>query len=181
MPKRAQVRYVLSRAWAKGPQVCWIMLNPSSADDKKDDPTIRSCIKHSKRLGFGSLIVVNLYPFRTASPRECQEIAEEDYGAALRYWDELGTNQDIIQDEAQTADKVIAAWGQSTWDDNWIDEMVDGIRPLYCLGTTKSGAPKHPLARGRHRISDTQPLVVWQDTRLVPQASEQGQQELMLP
>ena len=160
------MRRVLTRTWPKSGReltACWIMLNPSSADEKKDDPTIRSCIKHSKRLGFSDLVVVNLYPFRTASPRECRQIAEEmDNDSVLRYEEELMTNAEIVAEEAGSAWKVIAAWGQSAWDEEWIHHVIGVIPRLYCLGTTKSGAPKHPLARGRHRILDTQPLILWE-------------------
>ena len=63
-----QYRYAFWRKWAEGPQVLFIMLNPSTADECVDDPTIRRCIRLAKGWGFGSLAVGNLFAFRTPSP-----------------------------------------------------------------------------------------------------------------
>ena len=59
----ATLRWWLGRRWAVGRTVCWIMLNPSTADSETDDPTLRRIIRFSQSWGFGALAVVNLYPF----------------------------------------------------------------------------------------------------------------------
>lgn len=63
-------RWTLQRRWAAGERVCWIMLNPSTADAERDDPTVLRCMAFSRSWGYGGLIVVNLYPFRSSKPAE---------------------------------------------------------------------------------------------------------------
>ena len=64
-----QYRYALWRKWADGPQVLFVMLNPSTADESVDDPTIRRCISFAKAWGFGSLSVGNLFAFNRMKVR----------------------------------------------------------------------------------------------------------------
>lgn len=49
------------------------MLNPSTADENVDDPTIRRCINFAKDWGYGGMYVGNLFAFRTAYPKELKE------------------------------------------------------------------------------------------------------------
>ena len=62
-------RWSLGRRWAEGPCLAWLMLNPSRADAEGDDPTLMRVTAFSRRWGYGSLRVVNLYPFRSPHPR----------------------------------------------------------------------------------------------------------------
>src|SRR5262249_62207047 len=62
-------RYWLTRTWdAARPAVCWLMLNPSTADAARDDPTIRRCIGLARRWGHGGIVVVNLFAWRAPDP-----------------------------------------------------------------------------------------------------------------
>ena len=62
-------RYLLWREWnAKLPRLLWILLNPSTADERVDDPTLRRVLGFSRSYGFGGLEVVNLFALR--SPHE---------------------------------------------------------------------------------------------------------------
>jgi hypothetical protein len=62
-------RYSLSRSWDfRGGNLNIIMLNPSTADHEVDDPTITRCVERAKRLGFGGLVVTNLFAFRATYP-----------------------------------------------------------------------------------------------------------------
>ena len=63
-------RMMLWRTWSDGPQVTFVMLNPSTADATHDDPTIRRCVGFAKREGFGCLVVVNLFNFRATKPKD---------------------------------------------------------------------------------------------------------------
>lgn len=147
------------------------MLNPSSADGSRNDPTLWEVIFHTHRLGFGGLVVVNLYPFIAASPAACHRWADWDAPGRGPDWyvrDVLHANQDLVARTARECDQVIAAWGASAWDRTWIDVVVEGVltgeapwRDLWCLGRTSDGSPKHPLARGHHRIPRDQAPIMW--------------------
>ena len=63
-------RWTLRRRWGDGDDVVWVMLNPSTADANKDDPTLRRIIQFSDGWGYGGLLVVNLLPFRSSNPAE---------------------------------------------------------------------------------------------------------------
>lgn len=154
-------RYSLTRVWNQaGPRVVWVMLNPSTADARLDDPTIRRCLAFSKREGFGALTVVNLFAFRATDPAKLATAA-----------DPVGPDNDThIEDAVRQADKVIAAWGADTAaakDDRArvlaVCGMVDRVRPLWCLGCTKDGSPRHPLyVPGNTAV---QPYLAWKAWR----------------
>jgi hypothetical protein len=63
-------RYRLGRRWGQGAAVCFVLLNPSTADEVVDDPTIRRCIAFARSLGYGGLEVVNLYAYVATDPAE---------------------------------------------------------------------------------------------------------------
>lgn len=150
-------RWTLGRRWADGPVVTWIMLNPSTADRDKDDPTLRRIIAFSKSWGYGALSVVNLFPFRSSSPEDCRawyaDATEETLLQNYRY----------IRRETCPPIKVIAAWGAADWAMGEISETMPALDPeyLFCIGTNADGSPKHPLARGKHRVSDSQQPIPW--------------------
>ena len=68
-------RYVLSRTWNdKKKTILFIGLNPSTADEKIDDPTIRRCINYAQNWGYGSLLMVNLFAYRATIPTELKNV-----------------------------------------------------------------------------------------------------------
>lgn len=153
-------RYRLSRSWTDGPRMLFVMLNPSTADASVDDPTIRRCVRFAEREGCGSLEVVNLFGLRSSSPRALLEAVVDPVGA---------DNLRHVRDAGELATGgVVVAWGAhplatrqrvtATLSALFERSPALGVR---ALGTTSSGAPKHPLARGRHRIPDDAPLVAW--------------------
>ena len=100
-------RWRLTRVWGQGARVCWIMLNPSTADASVDDPTIRRCRGFSQAWGFGGLHVVNLFPLRASEPRVLREV-----NASIRRGIGLGrSNREWIKECAADAGKVVCAWG----------------------------------------------------------------------
>lgn len=142
-------RYQLRRSWGteKEPSVCWIMLNPSTADADLDDPTIRRCTAFSNRWGFGHLIVANLFALRATSPK-----------ALLAAPDPIGSANDAhILAAAGESDQVIVAWGTHGTLHNRAAKVTQlltgaGNHRLLCLERTKDGHPKHPLyVRGERR------------------------------
>jgi len=132
-------RYTLWREWeASLPYTMFIGLNPSTADETKDDPTIRRCIEFSKSFGHGSLCMTNLFAWRDTKP-ENMKLAKDPIGPE---------NNDWLEASASAAGVVIAAWGKhGAFMGRGV--FVKGlIRPwamLMCLRTNKDGSPEHPL------------------------------------
>ena len=163
-----QYRWTLTRTWRAGPHACWVMLNPSTADHREDDPTIRRCIHFTRAWGYGGFVVVNLYPFRTPNPAALRRWANwESNGPDWYARDRIMENVHVVAEEAQRATLVMAAWGAGAWDEFLTDHIIEEIRahsepvPLLCLGKTAGGDPKHPLARGTHRVPDDQQPILW--------------------
>jgi hypothetical protein len=123
------------------PKPCvFIMLNPSTADAEKDDPTIRRCVSFAKRWNYEALTVLNLFAFRATDPRALLALSHNNSP-------EGSDNQRIIQMAIEHAGKIVCAWGahgghlgQDETVLGWI-----GDRPRYALGLTKEGHPRHPL------------------------------------
>ena len=116
--------------------ICFVMLNPSTADGTIDDPTIRRCIGFAWRWGYSSLSVRNLFAFRATKPSQLLTACNPTGG-------ERG---DIELAAAKTADMVVAAWGAGVpfGRDEKAIQLLAGCQ-LWCLGRTKFGAPRHPL------------------------------------
>ena len=132
-------RYLLRRVWDhRCLRGLFVMLNPSTADAKIDDATIRSCTRLSRGLGYGSFEVVNLFAWRATNPAELASSS-----------DPIGTlNDSVIESAVSRCDVVICAWGahDTRGRDRRVWEIVRSSRPAaFCLGTTKNGSPKHPL------------------------------------
>lgn len=138
-------RYRLHRWWAAGPSILFVMLNPSTADELIEDPTIRRCISFAKEWGFGSLEIGNLFAFRSTDPR-----------ALRRVRDPVGLeNDEWLARLAEAVDQVVVAWG--AW--GGAAARAAAVLPLLgpavlCLGLTEGGHPKHPL----YVAGDTVPL-----------------------
>jgi len=133
-------RYLLRRTWDHDkPRVLFVMLNPSTADAEIDDATIRSCIRLSRGLEYGSFEVVNLFGLRATDPVELQR-ADDPVGPR---------NNESIEGAVMRCDLAICAWGahpMAAQRARPTHALLRRVRPaVFCLGTTKSGAPKHPL------------------------------------
>jgi len=141
-------RYTLARAWSKRSMlartsVCWIMLNPSTANAIVDDPTVRKVIGFSARAGFDALSIVNLFAFRSKDPAELH--------AESKVRDVVGPQNDMwIRDTLTLSDAIILGWGEhaTRYPDRVRDVLAIVARRskrAMCLGTTQSGEPRHPL------------------------------------
>ncbi|HBV97759.1 MAG: hypothetical protein JL50_03045 [Peptococcaceae bacterium BICA1-7] len=136
-----QYRYSLVREWdSEKPRVLFVMLNGSTADAEKDDPTLRRCIGFARAWGYGSLEVVNLFGYRTTFPQELK-----------RAPDPVGPENDrYILAAVRRSNYIIAAWGthgkHQGRDKQVIRLLIDsGATEIMCLELTKDGHPRHPL------------------------------------
>lgn len=167
------LRLTLTREWGPGPRACYIGHNPSDAAEDKEDPTSHLFRHFATVNGFGSYVTVNLYPRISSDPKQCRAWANwEANGPDWAARDDLQHNADIVAREAKAADRVVACWGALAQDDLWVEHIIEAIQfgdgpwpSIYCLGKTISGAPKHPLARGHHRIARDQRFTVWRAAR----------------
>lgn len=134
-------RYWLERTWDESKtEVCFVMLNPSTADASVDDPTIRRCIGFAKAWGHGSLTVVNLFGLRATDPKALLTHDRNPVGIE---------NDDYLINAAMDAEVIVAAWGtKGTYLGRAakVTQMLTGAGfDLHCLDITKDGHPKHPL------------------------------------
>ena len=131
-------RYRLWRRWDRArPLVAFVMLNPSTADGRCDDPTIRRCVAFARSWGFGGAEIVNLFAYRATDPR-----------ALLRVHDPVGRrNGRYLRSAVFRAALVVAAWGANTLVGHERAAALAALSPRRprCLGVTRDGHPRHPL------------------------------------
>lgn len=142
-------RYRLVRVWEPGPRALFVMLNPSTATEAQNDPTVERCERRARALGFGSFAVGNIFGFRATDPK-VMRAAGDPVGPL---------NDAAIAGMAAEADRIICAWGtQGLYLGRGAAAEAllrkEGV-PLYHLGLSKAGLPKHPLYIGYQ----TQPII----------------------
>lgn len=119
----------------------FVGLNPSTADETKDDPTVRRCIRFAKSWGYGSLCMTNIFAFRATDPRLMRDQS-----------DPIGPENDKwLLEYSREAGIVVAAWGNHGSFLGRDKEVVSLLDNLSCLGITNSGQPIHPLYVPRDR------------------------------
>jgi hypothetical protein len=136
-------RYALTRIWdVSAPRAVFVMLNPSTATEVQNDPTVERCERRARALGFGGFRVVNIFAYRATDPRVMRAQA-----------DPVGPGNDAaLVEAAGWGDQIICAWG------NHGAHLRRGAaveallraqgKPLFHLSLTKEGVPKHPLYIG---------------------------------
>lgn len=167
-PDRA-MRHRLDRWWSDEPRALVCMANPSDAGAERNDPTIHNLLRLLRPVvGIGGFTVVNWEPYIATDPkdlhrwrdatdiREMQGIHEE--------------NLALVASLATVAPLRIIAWGEIVplcrHTSRTLAAMSsDHQRALHAFGFTKSGAPKHPMARGKSRIPDGALPVIWRTPR----------------
>lgn len=132
-----EYRYTLWRYWDESlPFVQYIGLNPSTADETKDDPTIRKCVGFAKRFGMGGICMTNLFAWRDTKPENMKKAAEP-----------IGPDNDLfLQEVAKEAEIVIAAWGNHgihLGRDEIVRALIPNMKALKINAAT--GQPGHPL------------------------------------
>ena len=135
-------RYSLHRTWNNQmPSVMFVMLNPSTADDKQDDPTIKRCINFAKSWNYGGIIVCNLFAYRATNPKELLSV-HNPFGDQNIYY---------TKNNADKVPAIICAWGNEPILKKVLKNMSPvsllhfALDKLYYLELSKNGVPKHPL------------------------------------
>lgn len=142
----ARYRYLLTRTWDPGGgRALFIMLNPSTATETQNDPTVERCERRARALGFGAFRVANIFAFRATDPRRMRAAA-----------DPVGPNNDgAIAASLPWADLVVCAWGTHgahLGRGAEVERLLRATgRPLHHLGLTRDGHPRHPLYIGYAR------------------------------
>lgn len=142
-------RYLLWRDWDPSRhKLAFCMLNPSTADEVANDPTVARCEVRARRLGFGGLIVINAYAWRSTDPDVLPTVE-----------DPVGPDNDaVIANVAANANMLICGWGKHATHLNRGRRVLEiiraaGARPM-ALKLNKDGSPQHPLYIGY----DAQPV-----------------------
>ncbi len=133
-------RYTLTRevdAFASKTMVAFGLLNPSTADEYNNDPTVRRLLRFARRWGYGSIALFNLFAFRATDPRQLRRVA-----------DPIGPENDsYIRTLASACDLIVVGWGNHgsyLGRGGEVLRLLEG-KQVYCFGKTRSGQPKHPL------------------------------------
>ena len=136
-------RYELWRMWDDTrPFLYFVMLNPSVAGAEKDDPTIRKCVGFADRLGYGMIVVLNVFALCSTDPRALVAFSG----------DRIGPKNRLAIAEIR-GNPVVVGWGG--WGNHqellggmsYVKQLIRLQKPktVHCLGFTKSGQPRHPL------------------------------------
>jgi len=136
-------RYILERIWDPiEKRILFIMLNPSTADAKKNDPTVKRCCDFAKKWGYGSIVVCNLFAYRSTNPAALVTV-ENPIGPE---------NMEYIRKAMGSSDTIVAAWGNNVLPNFYIStvhqvtEMGNVLgKDIWCLDTNENGQPVHPL------------------------------------
>lgn len=144
-------RYALTRIWDESrPRLLFIMLNPSKATERQNDPTVERCERRARALGYGGVRVMNIFAWRETDPKKLTRVAEP-----------VGPENDaLLLAGLAWADTVIAGWGVHGAHRGRGPEVAALLRAagaeLSCLGLSKDGHPRHPLY-----IAYAKPPIPW--------------------
>jgi hypothetical protein len=139
-------RYTLTRSarirHAMKSTAVFCMLNPSTADETQDDPTIRRCRGYADAWDCNGVTILNVYAYRSTDPKALRQVADP-VGVDNNYW---------LAKVAAEAGDIVCAWGKHA-DRIRVITVADILRRagarLWCLGTNKDGSPVHPLYQPR--------------------------------
>lgn len=136
-------RYRLSRRLGMGERtVLFVGVNPSKADGKEDDPTVRREVGFARAWGFDWYLKGNIYAYRATKTKDLRAAAQQDvdliYGPR---------NQDELKWMVHKAELVVAAWGAEPLDcyGSTLAGWILSLEHTRCLGQNQDGTPKHPL------------------------------------
>jgi len=141
-------RYILTRCWDIGRfKLVWVMLNPSKADENRNDATIRRCMGFASAWGYGGIEVYNLFAYVSTYPEMLMKV-KNPVGPK---------NDDVLKNIPRDRD-VMVAWGNVNPAFSERITKVQSLlnRNLFCMGCTKLGNPKHPV-----RLASSTQLTLW--------------------
>jgi hypothetical protein len=132
-------RYILARGDVNAKTVNWVLLNPSTATEDINDPTITRCIKYAERWGYGGVFITNIFALRSTDPKNL-------YNST----DPVGTfNDTYIRWCAGQSELIVAGWGSHgklRGRGGEVARLLHNVRKRpKCLKMTKAGHPGHPL------------------------------------
>lgn len=145
-------RYLLSRVWSPDqPTLLFVLLNPSTATEAQNDPTVERCQRRAEALGYGGFQVANLFAFRATDPGVMRAAA-----------DPIGPDNDAtLREAAKNADQILCGWGNHGAHLGRGATIAALLRatgkPLRHLGLTQTGHPAHPLY-----IAYARPPIIWE-------------------
>lgn len=131
-------RPYLSRCWGEGRTIMWLCMNPSSATDQLDDATSKKLTRHSRRLGYSKMFLLNVMDYRATDPRQIHLDAERS-----------NRNIHYITKCAALTETVVFAYGRLKDRRGWKDYAAEavqacrGIQP-QCVLINRNGSPRHP-------------------------------------
>ena len=148
---RFLLRRPIAGLWRPGEEraITYLMLNPSVADENRSDRTIDRCLYYGMKWGYSLMYVVTLSPLRSTDPTVLKMCGSEPEDV----WD---TNLAYILAAAKRSETLVAAYG--AWG-QWQDRagrveaaLKDAEIPVWCLGRTKDGYPKHPVRLAKSTV-----------------------------
>lgn len=131
-------RYYLKRTWDDGlPLVAFVGLNPSTATEQQDDPTVRRCQTYARDWGYGGFLMLNAFALRSTDPRGLRDVR-----------DPVGPENDVfLLMGVKEAAKTVVCWGNH----GAVNQRHLQMRKLLqvfnveCFVRTATGFPNHPL------------------------------------
>lgn len=137
-------RYTLWRRWGDGGLCSFVGLNPSTADESKNDNTVTRCITFARDWGFGGMVMLNLFGLRSTDPKGLKRVR-----------DPVGLENDAaLLAVAELSSQVVCCWGNhgEYRGRGFVVQRMLSRFPLWHLGLTKRGCPKHPLYLPRDAV-----------------------------
>jgi len=119
-------------------QISFIGLNPSTATEEKDDPTVHKCSEWAREWGYGYFHMLNIFSLRSTDPKYLKQVKHNYFNIDL-----------VIKEYCECSHKIVICWGNHGSLYKRGEEVLQIIKPfkerVYCLGVNKTGTPKHPL------------------------------------
>lgn len=138
-------RYALWRLWDfNKPKIMFIGLNPSSANENEDDPTIRRVVRFAKDWGYGGIYMCNLFAIVSPDPKILLSCA-----------DPVGDNDNWLMKFEELCKDKLFGWGNFPEAERRARIVAPWFPDALCLGKNKNGTPKHPL----YIAANTKPIV----------------------